>query len=320
MHGNHRIIVHNVRLRYDFVIKRNITIIQGDSGTGKTTLISLLRLRDNLGDGSGVDVICDVPCTILEGNRWKSQLTEIENSIVFIDEENAFIRSEDFAKAVQKSSNYYVLITREGLPNLPYSVEEIYGMHSSGKYQGTRQTYQTLYHIYPVAETLPLPAPDIFLTEDSNSGFQFFSAISDPNHNTCVHANGKSNLYRKLSELQGTIIVIADGAAIGSEMNLLSEYVHQNNDVHLFLPESFEWLILRSGVIDGQHVQEILDAPEDYIESQTYFSWEQFFTALLINETKDSYLHYQKKRLNPAYLHAKNCSAITDLIPWNIPS
>lgn len=38
MKGKHHVIVKNRSLHYEFDIKRNITIIQGDSGTGKTTL------------------------------------------------------------------------------------------------------------------------------------------------------------------------------------------------------------------------------------------------------------------------------------------
>ena len=43
MRGKHRILVENDHVKYDFCIKRNITIIQGDSGTGKTSLLDLLR-------------------------------------------------------------------------------------------------------------------------------------------------------------------------------------------------------------------------------------------------------------------------------------
>ena len=89
----------------------------------------MLRQAENLGSSSGIDVQCDVPCRILEGNSSKT--------IFFIDEENAFMNTEEFASAVRKSDNYVVLITRENLYNLPYSVEEIYGLHASGKYQNT---------------------------------------------------------------------------------------------------------------------------------------------------------------------------------------
>ena len=71
MRGKHRVIVQNNRLHYEFEIKRNITIIRGDSATGKTTLINMLRQAENLGNSSGIEVSCDVPCRILEGSNWK---------------------------------------------------------------------------------------------------------------------------------------------------------------------------------------------------------------------------------------------------------
>ena len=39
MKGSHRIIVESRKVKYDFIIKRNITILTGDSGSGKTVLI-----------------------------------------------------------------------------------------------------------------------------------------------------------------------------------------------------------------------------------------------------------------------------------------
>ena len=43
MRGKYRVVVKNKRLHYEFEIKRNITIIKGDSATGKTTLINMIR-------------------------------------------------------------------------------------------------------------------------------------------------------------------------------------------------------------------------------------------------------------------------------------
>lgn len=148
MKGKHKIIVQNNRLHYEFEIKRNITVIQGDSATGKTTLINMLRQAENLGISSGIDVACDVPCRVLEGPNWKLILKASSGTIFFTDEENTFINTEEFASAIRNSDNYFVLITRENLYNLPYSVEEIYGMHSSGKYQNTKKVYQEIYRIY----------------------------------------------------------------------------------------------------------------------------------------------------------------------------
>ena len=67
MRGKYRIRVQNRMLRYDFEIKRNITIIKGDSATGKTTLVDMIREYYENGADSGVELICDVTCGVLEG-------------------------------------------------------------------------------------------------------------------------------------------------------------------------------------------------------------------------------------------------------------
>lgn len=148
MKGKHLVTIKNNVLRYQFEIRRNITIIKGDSATGKTTLIDMVREYFENGEQSGVSLQCDKTCIVLEGRQWKVLLENIHDSIVFIDEGNLFITTDEFSSAVKKSDNYYVIVTREGLPNLPYSVDEIYGIKSSGKYGTLQQTYQEFYRIY----------------------------------------------------------------------------------------------------------------------------------------------------------------------------
>lgn len=43
MKGKHHIVIETARLKYEFDIRRNITVIKGDSATGKTTLVGLLQ-------------------------------------------------------------------------------------------------------------------------------------------------------------------------------------------------------------------------------------------------------------------------------------
>lgn len=306
MKGKHRIVIQNNRLRYEFEIKRNITIIQGDSATGKTTLINMLRQAENLGISSGIDVVCDVPCRILEGRNWKLILESSSGNIFFVDEENSFINTEDFAASIRGSDNYFVLITRENLYNLPYSVEEIYGIHSSGKYHDTKKVYQQTYLIYSNIRHLPI-RPEKIIVEDSNAGYEFFKAVSEDNDIICESAGGKSNLFSALNEIgEEEVCVIADGAAIGPEMNRLYSQAERQKNIHLYLPESFEWIILDSKLVDGREITPILENPEDYIDSREFLSWERFFTKLLTDKTEGSYLKYKKSALNESYLHEKN--------------
>ena len=87
MKGKHHIIIESARLKYEFDIKRNITIIQGDSATGKSTLIDLISDFQNEREKSPVRIESDVPCEVLTGagDRWRAVLELITDSIVFID-------------------------------------------------------------------------------------------------------------------------------------------------------------------------------------------------------------------------------------------
>lgn len=317
MKGNYHIVVQNNKLHYELNIRRNITIIRGDSATGKTQLINLLEQAAALGDGSGVEVLCKRPCRTLNGNDWNLILPSIHEHIIFLDEENKFMKSQEFADAVKNSDNYYVIVTREDLPNLPYSVDEIYGIHTSGKYHDLKRTYNELYRIYSPETLSAKVKPAVIVVEDSNSGYEFFHAVCRENGLTCTSAKSKSNLKKAVDRLDTEpALIIADGAAIGPEMNELYQLMCYKSTVKCYLPESFEWLVLKSGIIDGKSVQDILLHPEDFIESKEYFSWERFFTALLSNYTKGSYLKYSKSKLNTSYLHKKVKLAILDVIPY----
>ena len=59
MKGKYHIVVQNKRLHYEFDIQRNITLIRGDSATGKTTLYDMISLAARNGDNSGVKVQCE---------------------------------------------------------------------------------------------------------------------------------------------------------------------------------------------------------------------------------------------------------------------
>lgn len=42
MKGEHQVVVRNNRLQIKLVVRRNLTILQGNSATGKTTLLELV--------------------------------------------------------------------------------------------------------------------------------------------------------------------------------------------------------------------------------------------------------------------------------------
>lgn len=309
MKGMHHIVIQNKRIRFAFSIKRNITIIRGDSATGKTTLFSMIEEYGNLGKDSGVQIQCDKACVALSGKYWQETLENIHDSIVFVDEDSRFLKTKDFAKRIRNSNNYYVLITRENLPALPYSVEEIYGIHCSGKYMDTRQVYNLFYEIYSETNPGKILIKSL-ITEDSQAGFTFFSQVSKTRGICCESAGGKSNILGILQEKlldkeQKETLVIADGAAFGPEMAHISQLLRGNVNIKLYLPESFEWLLLYADIFNKPFIRKKLEEAENYIESEKYFSWERYFTDLLMEETKDSPYPYDKSNLKDFYLQDK---------------
>ena len=319
MKGAHRVIVETKKIKYDFVVKRNITILTGDSGSGKTVLIDYIRDYRRYGADSGVFVSCDCDCRTLDNEDWERQLEEITGSIVFIDEGNRFLPTQRFAELVQQSDNYFVIATREKLPMLTYSIKEIYGFRESGKFRHTKQKYNEIYHLYGEISNSDSIEPEYVITEDSNSGFDFFSSLSAEKHINCISANGKSNIIKK--KICGTVLVIVDGAAFGSEMRDVSKYLEAEKNIVLYAPESFEWLLLASNTIPHLNVSAILEQPENYIDSAKYISWERYFTDLLIDSTKDSPLwRYAKKKLPAIYSSPKvikTVKKVMKLIVWD---
>ena len=309
MKGMHHIVIQNKRIRFAFSIKRNITIIRGDSATGKTTLFSMIEEYGNLGKDSGVQIQCDKACVALSGKYWQETLENIHDSIVFVDEDSRFLKTKDFAKRIRNSNNYYVLITRENLPALPYSVEEIYGIHCSGRYMDTRQVYNLFYKIYSETNPGKLLVKSL-VTEDSQAGFTFFSQVAMTRGICCESADGKSNILgilqkRLLNKEQKETLVIADGAAFGPEMAHISQLLRGNSNIKLYLPESFEWLLLYADILNKPFIHKRLEEAENYIESEKYFSWERYFTDLLMEETEDSPYPYDKSNLKDFYLQDK---------------
>lgn len=307
--GEYTIEVWNKKIRYALKIRRNITVITGDSGTGKTILVKMIDAYDNNGISSGVHLKCNVRCTTLHGRNWRDTLDKISKSIVFIDEQSHFITTKEFAVAIQGTDNYYVLITRNNLEALPYSIHEIYGLRAYSNKEtqnGMFQTFNEQYELYGANITQSGIQPDVIITEDSNSGYQFFSSLGSQQVKKCISARGKTNIKNMIDPNLGEkVLIVADGAAFGCEMRDTLLRIKDNPNYYLWLPESFEWILLRSGILrfNAAYINE----PYKYIESSKYFSWERYFTDLLIKvcERTQGKIRYTKSKLPSIFLTDK---------------
>ena len=88
-----------------------------------------------------------------------------------------------------------------------------------------------------------------------------------------------------------------------------------NKGSHVWTPESFEYLILQSGIIQAEGLSKMMEEPGDFIESGKFSSWERFFTWLIEDLTRSTIYAYSKKKLNPNYPTKGNIEKMKKLTP-----
>ncbi len=318
MVGKYDIEVSNNKVHYFLTVKRNITILQGDSASGKTELIRLIGEYEANGISSGIVIKCDKECTVLTNVDWELRLSALRQKIIFIDETVAFIKTKKFAEMVRESDNYFVIVSRDDLVQLPYSVDEIYGLKNvsePSKYKTYKKVYNEIYRLYNLDDYKSVIKPGLVITEDSNSGYEFYKLLFDDN---CIAAGGKSKVYDCIRKSgAGFTLAIVDGAAFGADVGKIMRYLAASEkSCVLYAPESFEYLILKAGILDVP--QSVLDATYDYADSVKYMSWEEFYTDYLVQNSLGTVYKYGKTRLNESFKGSKIVEKIKNAMPEQI--
>ncbi len=306
----------NVSFRLRF--RRNITILRGDSGSGKTALCTFVRQSILGAAGIIVEnpkkVKFDVFSTI--GDTWVQALSLYKNTLIFIDESFPFLNTRKFSEIIKHTDNYYVLVTRDDLGCLPYSVQEIYELKFSGYYSIQRQIVMNNIEYY---NDLTEIKPELILTEDSGTGLSFFKNLTAC---SCISAYGKdkvSNIFTSILE-EGTydnILIVVDGAAFGNQYPLLSDLISRaDKHVALFMPESFEWFLLNSVCFKKDNiVTNVLLNFLYLVDYSKYFSLENYFEHELKIACNRLYFSYDKFReLNPTFLTERNKTYLLSLL------
>ena len=191
----------------------------------------MIASHTRLGESSGVTIQCNKQCVALVDIDWENQLSSIRDSIVFIDEGARYVTSKDFATQIQKTDNYYyVFFTREDLRELPYSVDEIYQIKTSGKkYHAFKHLYKAgKNHVYSLASQRRTPSQfDTLLTEDSKRVSSSTDAASTNREVTCKSAGNNAGVYTWIKNNPNvSVFVVADGAAFGSEIDRVLNSSH----------------------------------------------------------------------------------------------
>lgn len=300
---------------YHLEIERKITVIKGNSGTGKSSLLRLIADYLELGKDSGIKLSQDKPVRMLvlrNSSDWVEILNDIHDAIVFIDEDVRCLYDDAFQRAIWKADCYAVIVSRSGMfQALPYAIASIYELRTSRHGKTTVTAMYELYQAGPAEQ-----GADYVLTEDSHSGFEMaqvaFSCHVEP-------ANGNSNVLRALQEVSGEhneICVIVDGAAFGGFIEPVLQLAEMTGRAKILAPESFEYILLQSDSLSKYLTNELV-ATYDYCDCQEYISWEKYYEALLVRLAAEHLrISYQKSKLPELFKNPQYVAAYLDVI-WN---
>jgi energy-coupling factor transporter ATP-binding protein EcfA2 len=126
MKGKYNIVISDAHLRFDFWVERQITIIKGNSGTGKSTFYNAVAELLKNKDRNGFHCNCKDKLEVLNYASWKDQLDESKGKIIVCEETDDIVNTKEFASAVNGSDNYFIIISRTGRMKLEYSSENVY--------------------------------------------------------------------------------------------------------------------------------------------------------------------------------------------------
>ena len=192
-------------ISYEIEFNRKVTIIQGDSGTGKSKIIETRNEMWDTGLGE-IYTSNNIPVTVI-GNipDWERILDLDEVRLFIIDEDCSFILSNRFADIVNKSRSYFIIISRDPLKKLNYSYEDIYEMKNSGKFNRTVRKYNDEDMYYKILEEETNNTPALYTKSCINTCY-----ISNCCHKSCPPCRLYKNSDKK---------TIVNELIFGSERN-----------------------------------------------------------------------------------------------------
>lgn len=316
MTGRYEIILteRNHNLTYRLVLDRQVTILKGNSGTGKSTLFNLLeRLIKTEGTDNSLHCNMIEKFNTLAPKDWEWQIRRSHNMIFIADEyDTSIVVTKAFAEAVTHSDNYFLIISRSGcLSYLTYSVNSVYEFQATKDGDGTIDSFTRRY----VNKSQSI-VPDYVVTEDEKAGYQMYANILNC---PVISAKGKDRIFdtvKPLLEGGSTVFVIADGAAFGSGITRLFP-TFSGKDLFVFTPECFEWLVLTYSKF-----KHLLDdgfyEPWNYCDTKKYISYEPYYYDILKRLCAGLNMNYDKSKLpnglNSVSMqsHIKNCLSDLD--------
>lgn len=298
----------NYNIHFEF--ERRVTVIKGDSGIGKTTLVELLQEES-------YDIVknTSLPVVIAAVTTWKIAIQNSKSAIIIFDDLDC-VETAEFSSLYHdyaiKNDLYFIIIGRAdtitqktSMARLSYSINSIYTIESDGN-----QYRQKLYYDLPEYSG----KCDAVLVEDTTSGYTFFEKLFEGFATVKCSQFGKSSIVQDVLQWKtGKLLVIFDGAAFGCHVNEFYDLIVLNRDVVILNNyECFEELLIQSNMFNKNEIVRhgISELP---ISANKYLSWELYFEELIKDATYSKQYKYSH---GSVLLHCfwENCKECNEFI------
>ena len=221
------------RLSAKIDLSYRITIVDDDSGVGKTRLFDAIRKYP----GNRAKINSDMPLVACD---TITQIGNHSSSIIVIDEDCECLQSKFIKETIKimiNSDNYFCVLTRENkLAELAYSVDAIFKLRSKNGILTLIPKYPDFYKRnsgYPI---------DRIMVEDSTTGFDFFSRLVK----NCKSFKGKDNYERCFEGAKLGDLVIFDRIGFGSCIKDFCNLYLLHHEIQILDYDSFEGFLLNS--------------------------------------------------------------------------
>lgn len=275
------VLITSNKFTFELELKYKVSRITGLSGTKKTTVWDTIR-SINSGDGADLEITCDIAVQAIPLRTAQDQsracAPNYVDTVLIFDEDVVYAKPNEFISCIERSRGcYFLFINRACFGWLSYSYKAIYQLHevSSNKFK-MRQVYTDEVIKHNISNF------NRVVTEDSCSGYQLFSELfSIP----VIAACGKEKIVNSAEDA----LSIVDGSAFGS---VIEDFTSRVFSYILYLPESFEWLLLDADVMRYK------DLTDEEFRYEGFQSFERFCEKLVSNIAVSYGITYNKSHLH----------------------
>lgn len=261
-----RIKIKSKKYNLDIKLDHKISVVRGNSATGKTTLIKVLDeyrtvISPELDDGFRLVVVTP-----------GGEHAFTEKRAVYVIDENVEIDRELAGRIKVSTGSYFLIFRRSDLSVINFSIYALYNLIMENNVHKLQPA------VYGNTNKIKYDVkPDIVLVEDSGKGFTWFKKLFERSNIKIDTTHGKDKVISCVEEEikydKKTVIVMFDLISFGNHiMKLIQLCKDYNGEIYYYGSyKSFEYLVLQSNMFKNVYKPYSINVPnfeEGYYEDE----------------------------------------------------